>query len=82
MRTRTKEDIRIEQQFFYIFSKIVEAFPQYTLSQHIVHFMRTKGSGGDNYYWSNEKTLSKIEEYYSELIGELSTPQTKEEQYG
>lgn len=70
---KTKYDIRIEQQFLHNLNRIVETFPQYTLSQHLIHFLRTKGDKSDVYFWSNEKTLSKIEEYYDELIYELST---------
>ena len=70
---RTKYDIRIEQQFMYTLNKCVETFPQYTISQHLLHFLRKKTESNAAYNWSNEKTLSKVEEYYDELINELAS---------
>lgn len=68
---KTKYDIRIDQQFIHILNKIIETFPQYTLSQHLAHFLRKKSETLESYHWTNEKTLLKIEEYYNELINEL-----------
>lgn len=68
---KTKQQLRIEQQFLYTLAKIIEAFPQYTISQHLVHFLRKKNEAKEAYYWSSEKILQKIESYYDELINDL-----------
>ncbi len=68
---KTKNQIQIEQQILYNFAQIIEAFPQYTVSQHISHFLRKKRETKDVYFWSDELVLKKIEEYYDELKTDL-----------
>lgn len=61
----------IEQEILYNLVKLTEQFPQYTMAQHLLHFLRTKGDK-DPYHWDNKKTLAKIQEYYDELNTELA----------
>ena len=61
----------VEQEILYNLVKITEQFPQYTMSQHLLHFLRTKGDA-DPYHWDNTKLLVKIQEYYDELTNELA----------
>lgn len=68
---KTKELIRIEQQFLYILNLIIESFPKYTISQHLLHFLRKKGDKEDPYFWSSSKLLRKLELYYDELKKDL-----------
>lgn len=72
MANKTKQQIQIEQQFLYILAQIVESFPQYKISQHLIHFQRRKGDGKDMYFWSDEYTLKKLEDYYDELKNDLT----------
>lgn len=67
MIIKTKNQIQIEQQFLYSLAKIVEMCPQYTIAQHLVHFMRRKGESKETYYWKDDLLLNKIENYYDEL---------------
>ena len=69
---KTKYDLRIEQEFLHILSKIVDICPYYTLSQHLVHFLRKKGDKLDPYFWTNEKLLTRIDEYYNEIVNDLT----------
>jgi hypothetical protein len=78
MNTKTKQETQVEQQVFYNLVQIVEAFPQYTLAQHIHHFLRKKGDEQDPYFWSDEKLLKKIEKYYDEINSELVLPKEEE----
>lgn len=78
MRVKTKRQVQIEQQILYNFSQIVEAAPQYTVAQHIVHFMRRKGEKKDVYEWSDEFVLSKLENYYDELKIDLINNQQED----
>lgn len=71
MNIKSKQAIRIEQQFLHTFSKIIEDFPQYTISQHLIHFLRKKNEIKEAYYWSEELLLKKIENYYDELKNDL-----------
>ena len=71
MKIKDKQQVEIEQQFIYTMSKIMEAFPQYTLSQHICHFMRRKAENKEPYFWSDALLLLKITEYYDELTNNL-----------
>jgi hypothetical protein len=68
---KTKNQVQVEQQILYNLTQIVEAFPQYTIAQHICHFLRKKTEAKDVYFWSDELLLRKIEAYYDELKGEL-----------
>lgn len=68
---KNKRDIQIEQQVLFNLVKILESFPQYSISQHLWHILRTKGTDEDPYFWGNNLTLAKIESYYNELNNEL-----------
>lgn len=68
---KTKAQIQIEQQFLHTLAQIIEAFPQYTIAQHICHFMRKKAEARDSYFWVDEGVLNKLELYYDELKNEL-----------
>ena len=62
-----------EEQIFYNLMRIVQEYPQYTISQHLSHVLRTKGDSEQAYYWDNQKLLKKFEDYRDELDRELST---------
>ena len=62
----------VEEQVFFNFMKIVQSFPQYTITQHLAHILRKKGDREEHYYWNNDKLLKKIEDYKDELESELS----------
>jgi len=68
---KTKEELQVEQQILYNLVRVVETFPQYTLSQHMWHILRTKGDK-DPYFWSNVLLLSKVQDYYNELNTDLA----------
>ncbi len=68
---KTKQQIRTEQQFLYTLAQIVESFPQYTIAQHLIHFLRKKGEAKETYFWSDEVVLQKLEFYYDELKQDL-----------
>lgn len=68
-----KERKQIEEQIFYNLMRIVQEYPQYSISQHLVHVLRTKGDSEDNYYWENKKLLKKFEDYKDELDKELKS---------
>lgn len=71
MKIKNKTDLQIEQQVIYNLVKIIESFPQYSLSQHLWHMLRSKGTEGDPYFWDNATLLAKIESYNNELNTEL-----------
>lgn len=73
MKIKTKAQIQIEQQFLYNLAQVLEAFPQYTISQHLVHFTRRKGLKQELYDWSDERILQRLEDYYNELKTTLAT---------
>lgn len=73
MSRKTKQRVQMEQQFLFTLSKIIEAFPQYTLAQHLSHFMRKKNETKEVYFWQDELILQKVEEYYDELKGDLTS---------
>jgi hypothetical protein len=69
---KDKKRIETEQQFLYILSKVVEMFPQYSISQHFAHIFRRKTEPSLPYFWTDEVSLRRIEEYYDELVSELA----------
>lgn len=69
--TKNKKDLQTESQILYLLNQIVELFPQYTFSQHLVHILRTKGHRPEVYTWANITLLKAIEQYYDELQNEL-----------
>lgn len=68
---KTKAQIQVEQQILYNLANIIEAFPQYSIAQHLSHFLRKKNETKDVYFWSDELILKKVEEYYDELKTDL-----------
>jgi hypothetical protein len=68
---KTKQQISIEQQFLYTLAQVIEIFPQYTISQHLAHFLRKKSDTKSPYFWSDENVLHKLELYYDELKQDL-----------
>lgn len=68
---KTKNQVQTEQQFLYNLAQVIEAFPQYTIAQHLCHFLRKKNEFKDVYFWSDEILLNKIESYYDELKEDL-----------
>ena len=68
---KTKNQIQVEQQVLFNLAKIIEAFPQYSIAQHLSHFLRKKKETKDVYFWSDELILKKVEEYYDELKTDL-----------
>jgi len=69
---KTKQQIRVEQQFLYNLAQIIELFPNYTLAQHLTHFLRRKDDASQgSYFWNDELLLHKVESYYDELKDEL-----------
>lgn len=73
----SKQKIQIKQQIFHHLVEIVELFPQYSISQHIVHVMRPQTGC---YQWSDEELLKKFERYRDELENELIEDIDKEEE--
>lgn len=69
---KDREVIQQEKRVLHTLVKIVEAFPQYTIAQHMCHIMRTKGDGSVLYEWTTEKFLQSTEKYYDELLNELT----------
>lgn len=69
---KTKQQIRVQQQFLYTLAQIVEIFPQYTITQHLIHFLRKKNEVKEAYFWADEVILQKLESYYDELKNDLS----------
>ena len=73
MNIKTKAQLQIEKQFLYNLAQVLEAYPQYTIAQHIVHFTRRKGIIKQELYdWSDPLLLQAIEDYYTELRQTLS----------
>jgi hypothetical protein len=79
MTTKSKELIRAEQQFLYTLQQIVDGFPQYTISQHLLHFLRQKSEKKEPYFWSTTLLLQKIEQYYDELKELMLDPEYNED---
>lgn len=79
MNIKTKQQVQVEQQILYNLSQIVEVFPQYTLAQHMAHFLRRKNEKKESYEWSDELLLKKIEAYHDELKRDLLLPIEEED---
>lgn len=39
---KEKSRVQIEQQFIYLLINIIESYPQYSISEHLSHFLRKK----------------------------------------
>lgn len=63
-----KQKVQTKQQIFHHFVEIIELFPQYSISQHIVHVMRPQTGC---YTWTDEDLLKKFEKYRDELESDL-----------
>lgn len=68
---KNNEIVQQEKRALHTLIKIIESFPQYTITQHMCHIMRTKGDGSTLYEWDTEKFLKSTEKYYDELLNEL-----------
>lgn len=76
MNNNTKAEQRaIRAAILTLFDRIVEGYPDLTISQHVSSIFRSKGkSPKDVYLWDNKETLHRMEKYYEEL--ENNPPQT------
>ena len=68
---KDKKTMQVQQQILYNLVQILDIFPQYSVTQHLWHIMRTKGIEKEPYFWDDVTLLSKIESYYQELNTEL-----------
>ena len=75
---KDKEQIQMRMRILHNLALIVEKFPQYTLAQHMSHFMRAKGTAKDKYFWEDSFVLSRIEGYYDELCTDLEPLNTED----
>lgn len=75
---KDRKKVQTEQQFIYLLMNIIESYPQYEIPQHLCHILRKKNDDEEAYYWSSEKFLKKVEDYYDELNSELSQQTTEE----
>lgn len=66
-----KRRVQAREQILHNFAQILDMFPQYGTASHLVHILRRKNDPEENYYWSDEKFLKKIEHYLDELKNEL-----------
>lgn len=71
MNVKTKNQVQVEQQILHMLAQVIEAFPQYTVSQHLLHVLRKKTDTKEPYFWSEELLLRKLEEYNEELVSEF-----------
>lgn len=69
---KDKRKIQVQQQVFHLLVDIVELYPQYSFSQHLLHILRKKGDSKEPYFWEDDVLLKKLEDYYDELKGELN----------
>jgi hypothetical protein len=63
-----KQDSQTKHQIFHHFVEIVELFPQYSITQHMVHVMRPQTG---SYQWKDEELLKKFEKYRDELENDM-----------
>jgi hypothetical protein len=66
--SNNKKGMQIKQQIFHHFAEIVELYPQYSVTQHMIHVMRPQTG---SYQWNDEELLKKFEKYRDELENEL-----------
>ena len=71
-----KKDLQAKEQIFHNFVTILEEFPQYKVSQHLIHILRKKSEITEPYFWSNDLLLKKFEQYLDELRTEISLDET------
>ena len=62
---KDKRKIQVQQQVFHLLVDIVEMYPQYSFSQHLLHILRKKGD-------SKEKDKEELNIRIDELKGELN----------
>lgn len=67
-----KSKIQTQQQFIYTLANAIEMYPQYTIAQHLLHFLRKKNEPKEPYSWEDELLLKKVEDYYDELNSDLA----------
>jgi len=78
MIKKTRDRIQAEQQIFHLLLNINELFPQYSITQHLLHVLRKKEDLKEPYYWSEDVLLKKVEDYYDELHNDLITLKMEE----
>jgi len=66
------KNLKVKAQFFKLLMDISNFFPDYTMSQHMAHILRSKGDDKKPYHWTDEELLKKTEKYYDELNSETS----------
>jgi hypothetical protein len=64
-----KQNIQTKQQIFHQFIELVELFPQYSITQHMIHVLRPQTGC---YTWTDAELLKKFEKYRDELERELA----------
>ncbi len=64
----------VQKEIIRNIGELMVLYPQYTASQHLVHFLRSLGDEEKAYSWTNQKLLKKIENYREELANELAEP--------
>jgi len=76
----------IQKEVIRNLGEIFILYPQYTVSEHLVHILRSKGgrkpyrAGSANESgWDDQYTLKQIEQYKEELLNELSAKGKQEE---
>jgi hypothetical protein len=69
----------IQKEIMRNIGELIMLYPQYTASQHLVHFLRSQGDEEKAYSWTNHKLLKKIENYREELANELSERSDEDE---
>ena len=67
-----KIKLQAREQILHNFVKILEEFPQYTISQHFCHILRKKSENIETYFWADELLLKKFEHYLDELRNDLA----------
>jgi hypothetical protein len=76
--TNNRELLQERMRILHTLTLCVEKFPQYTIAQHITHFMRSKGTTSDKYFWNDIQMLSLVENYYDELCTDLEQKNTED----
>lgn len=64
----------IQKEIIRNIGELMVIYPQYTASQHLVHFLRSLGDQEKAYHWNDQKLLKRIEHYREELANEMSEP--------
>lgn len=79
MENKTKQQLQVEQRFLYTLAQVIEVCPQYTIAQHITHFLRKKNALQEAYFWTDLQLLKRLEDYYDEIKTDLITNNNEEQ---